>query len=59
VWPPIELPRVVGQGAFTEEMAESKIAHTRKLIDEALPIRTFMHSFTMFSRDETLCDDGK
>ncbi|MBI4025231.1 MAG: hypothetical protein HY360_09650 [Verrucomicrobia bacterium] len=44
---------------FTEEMAQSKIAHTRQIIDEVLPLRMFTHSFSMFARDETLRDDGR
>ena len=44
---------------FTVEMARSKIAHTMKLIDEVLPLHMFMHSFSMFSRDEWLWDNGR
>ncbi len=49
----------VNAAEFTVEMAESKISHTKKLIEEELPLRMFEHSFSMCSRDETLRDDGK
>jgi hypothetical protein len=42
---------------FTEEMAKSKIAHTKTLIEETLPLWMFSYSFSMFSRDEWLRDD--
>lgn len=44
----------VNGGEFTVEMTESKIEHTRNLIENQLPLRMFDHSFGMNSRDETL-----
>lgn len=47
------------QLGFTEAMAQSKIAHTRHLIDWVLPYRMFLHSYGMSARDEWIRDDGK
>jgi hypothetical protein len=40
-------------------MAKSKIAHTRRLIEQDLPFRMFVHSIAMSSHDEWLYDDGQ
>ena len=44
---------------FTESMVSAKLAHTRRLIDEALPYRMFIHSASVNSRDEWIRDDGR
>ncbi|HEY3416900.1 MAG TPA: hypothetical protein VGM23_08460, partial [Armatimonadota bacterium] len=44
---------------FTEEMALSKIAHTKRLIDFDLPFRQFNHVFCLCRRDEWIWDDGR
>ncbi|MHB9023553.1 MAG: hypothetical protein ACYC7E_05180 [Armatimonadota bacterium] len=44
---------------FTEEMALSKIAHTRRLIDFELPFRQFNYVFSLHKRDEWIWDDGR
>jgi hypothetical protein len=47
------------QLGFTEAMVQSKIAHTRRLIDWELPYRMFLHSYGMARRDEWIWDDGR
>ena len=45
--------------AFTEEMAASKIKHTRRLVEFDIPFRMFCQAFSMHGRDEWIRDDGK